>query len=145
VTEIMVIDPMIDFLTLLCTISLNYKPYSAIADLHNLQFTAVHAVGFSVSTSRLLVTDLNTETITSNHYEIFLPFLIQSPWTADSLNSDLRLTTELLSARTTHRKHSYSIVAKACLPLRCLAIEAPLLRGADHIETALYCCLLERV
>jgi hypothetical protein len=40
----------------------------------------------------------------------------------------------ILSARTTHRKHSYSIVAKACLPRRFLAIEAPLLRGADHIE-----------
>jgi hypothetical protein len=27
--------------------------------------------------------DLNSETITSNHYEVFLPFLVQSPWTAD--------------------------------------------------------------
>jgi hypothetical protein len=41
--------------------------YSAIADLHNLQFTVAYALGFSVSTSRLLTTDLNTETITSNH------------------------------------------------------------------------------
>jgi hypothetical protein len=28
--------------------------------------------------------DLNTETITPNHWEVFLQFLLQSPWTADS-------------------------------------------------------------
>jgi hypothetical protein len=54
-----------------------YKQYSAIADLHTLQFTVAHALGFSVSTSRILATGLNTGTITSNHYEILL-FLIQS-------------------------------------------------------------------
>jgi hypothetical protein len=31
--------------------------YSAIADLHNLQFTITHALGFSVFTSRILATD----------------------------------------------------------------------------------------
>jgi hypothetical protein len=45
-----------------------YKPYSAIADLHNLQFAVAHALGFSLSTSPLLATDINTETGTSNHY-----------------------------------------------------------------------------
>jgi hypothetical protein len=44
--------------------------YNAIADSHNLQFTVGHA--FSVFTSHLLATDLNTETSTSNHYEILL-------------------------------------------------------------------------
>jgi hypothetical protein len=39
-----------------------------------------HALGFSVSTSRLLATDLNTETSTSIHDGAFLPFLVQSPW-----------------------------------------------------------------
>jgi hypothetical protein len=62
------------------TISLNYSQYSAIADLHNLQFTVAHELGFSVSTSRLLATDLNTETSTSDLYEVFLPFLIESAW-----------------------------------------------------------------
>jgi hypothetical protein len=38
----------------------------------------------------LLATDLNTETITLNHYKIFLSFLIQSPWTAGSLYCDLQ-------------------------------------------------------
>jgi hypothetical protein len=45
------------------------------ADLHNFQFTVAHALGFSVSTSRLLKTDLNKETITSNHYVVFLSSL----------------------------------------------------------------------
>jgi hypothetical protein len=35
--------------------------------LHTFQFTVAHALGFSVSTSRLLTTD-----ITSNHHEVFL-------------------------------------------------------------------------
>jgi hypothetical protein len=42
--------------------------YNAMAILHNLQFTVEHALVFSVSTSRLLATDLNTETGTSTHY-----------------------------------------------------------------------------
>jgi hypothetical protein len=54
--------------------------YNAIADLHNVQFTVTHAVGFSVFTSRILATDLNTETSTSNHYEVFLLFHFQSLW-----------------------------------------------------------------
>jgi hypothetical protein len=33
-----------------------------------------------VSPSRLLATDLNTETSTSNYHETFFPFLVQSPW-----------------------------------------------------------------
>jgi hypothetical protein len=57
------------------TSSLNYNQYSAIAYLHTFQFIVVHALGFSVSTSRLLARDLNTETSTSNLYKDFLPFL----------------------------------------------------------------------
>jgi hypothetical protein len=39
---------------LLCIISLNYKPFSAIADLrvHTFQFTAANALGFPVSTGK---------------------------------------------------------------------------------------------
>jgi hypothetical protein len=62
-----------------------YKQHSAIADLHTFHFTAAHALGFSVSTSRRLVADLNTGNITSNHYEVFLSFLFQSPWNADPI------------------------------------------------------------
>jgi hypothetical protein len=71
---------MIGFIGTSVTLSLNYNQYSDIADLHNLQFNVAHALGFLVSASRLLTTDLNTETNTSNHYEVFLPFLFQSPW-----------------------------------------------------------------
>jgi hypothetical protein len=59
------------------------------ADLHKLQFTVSHALGFSVSTSRLIATDLNTENGTSNHDEDFLPFLVQSPW---NLGTHLKLS-----------------------------------------------------
>jgi hypothetical protein len=52
--------------------------YSAIADSRNFQSTVAHALGFSVSTSRLLATELNTETSTSIHYEVFLLFRLQS-------------------------------------------------------------------
>jgi hypothetical protein len=61
-----------DLLSLLLQPLLITLKYGAITDLHNLQFAVAHALGFSVSTSRLLATDLNTDTITSNHYEGFL-------------------------------------------------------------------------
>jgi hypothetical protein len=38
--------------------------------LGNSQRTVEHALGFSVCTRRLLATDLNTETSTSDHYEV---------------------------------------------------------------------------
>jgi hypothetical protein len=41
------------------------KQHSAIADLHTLQFTVAHTLGFSVSTSRCLVPELNTGIVTS--------------------------------------------------------------------------------
>jgi hypothetical protein len=60
------------------TISLNYNQYSAITDLLAFQFTVAYALRFSVLTSRLLATDLNTETSASNQCEVFLLFLLQS-------------------------------------------------------------------
>jgi hypothetical protein len=76
VTKWQVLARMIGFISTSVTrspwITLKYRQYSAVADLHNLHFTVAHAVGFSVFTIRLLVTDLNTDTITSNHYEVFL-------------------------------------------------------------------------
>jgi hypothetical protein len=73
---------------LLCTLSLNRNQYSTIADVHNFQFTVAQALQFAVSTSRILATNLKTGTITSNRYEVFSSFLIQSPWTADSPELD---------------------------------------------------------
>jgi hypothetical protein len=60
-----------------------YKWYSTIADLHTFQFSAAHVPRFSVSTIRWLVADLNTGTIASDNYEVFLSFLLHSPWNAE--------------------------------------------------------------
>jgi hypothetical protein len=54
--------------------------YYTITEFHTFQSTVAHALGFSVSTSRLLTTDLNIEISASNHYEIFLLFRLQSLW-----------------------------------------------------------------
>lgn len=63
---------MFRFIMLSLAVSLNYSQYSPIADLRTFQFTVAHALEMSVSTSRLLAVDLNTEAITSNHSEVFL-------------------------------------------------------------------------
>jgi hypothetical protein len=55
-------------------ITLKYMPYSDIADLHTLNFTVAYALGFPVSTSRLLETDLNTGIIqVSQNYTLPIP------------------------------------------------------------------------
>jgi hypothetical protein len=76
---------MIGFISTLVTTPLNYSEYSDISDLHTLHFTVAHALGLSVFTSRLLATDLNTETSTSKHYEVLFPFLVQSLWNSAAL------------------------------------------------------------
>jgi hypothetical protein len=68
-------------------LALKTLKYRAIADLHTFQFTAAHALGFSVFTSRLLATDFNMETSTSNHYEVFLLFRFRSVWNFGTKNS----------------------------------------------------------
>jgi hypothetical protein len=81
---------MIGFIGTWFTVFLNYNQYNTIADLHKLQFTVAHALGFSVFTSRLLGTDLNTETSTSNHYEASCHFLFNHTGTSE-LNYKLSL------------------------------------------------------
>jgi hypothetical protein len=49
---------MIGFIDTLYTPLGNTRNYSAIADLHTLQFTVTQALGYSVFTSRILATDL---------------------------------------------------------------------------------------
>jgi hypothetical protein len=61
------------------------KINTALCCLHYLQFTVAPALGFSVSTSRLLTTDVNIETITSNHYEVFL-FSTNFPWLSSEIS-----------------------------------------------------------
>jgi hypothetical protein len=119
------------------TITLSYNQYSAIADLHAFRFIVAHALEYSVSTSRILATDLHTGTITWNHYEVFLSFLLQSPWTAISpilslqypwfltVYSSVLISTQLQThslhidaARTTHKNYASAIVA-------CVSFEVP--------------------
>jgi hypothetical protein len=69
---------MIGFIGTSVTVSLSYNQYSAVVDLHTFQFTVAHALSFTVSTSLLLATDLKAENSTSNHYEVFLLFRLQS-------------------------------------------------------------------
>jgi hypothetical protein len=76
---------MTGFIGTSATISLNYSRYSAIANLHTFHFTVAHVLGFSVSTSRLVATDFNTEMITSNHYEVFFDPILQN-WFSLSLS-----------------------------------------------------------
>jgi hypothetical protein len=65
---------MIGFTGTLFAVSLNHTQiYSANAYLHTFEFSVANTLGLSVSTSRL-----NTETITSNHYEAFLLFRLQA-------------------------------------------------------------------
>jgi hypothetical protein len=64
---------MIGFNSTSVTLSLSWLQliwYSAIADLHNLQFTVAHALGSSVFTSRVLATELkhrNCKSLTELH------------------------------------------------------------------------------
>jgi hypothetical protein len=119
---------------LLCTISLNYKQYSDVADLHIFQFTVVHALGFSVYTSRILATDLNTGTITWNYYEVVLSF-------SSSITLDCRLT------RTRPNSPIQSLLC--CIPI-LLVMDSVLISatnrfplyslGSDIMENTFYCC-----
>jgi hypothetical protein len=102
------------------------------SDLHTFQFTVARALGFPVSTSRLLATDLNTETVTvSSDYALQILHIKSSlhrstlhnsrrepTWTAEfhcryySLSLNWQLLTRslqftrsgLLQLRTSHRE-----------------------------------------
>jgi hypothetical protein len=55
-------------------ITLKYRQYSPVTDLHTFQFTVAHELGLSVFTSDLLATDLNTETVkVSPNYTLPIP------------------------------------------------------------------------
>jgi hypothetical protein len=142
------LDWMIGFIDTLYT-PLNYRQYSAIADLHALHFTVTHALGFSVFTSRILTTDLyQSHCHFKSHMEpsfhslipfspLFcncqfrrlnsIPLLPSSyPGRLASRNSTQFFTIEFFSITTLHRsrrKRSLSIVGKSCLQCRCIATE----------------------
>jgi hypothetical protein len=70
---------MIGFIGTSVTNSLNHTQLQGYRYSIHFQFNVAHSLGSSVFASRLLATDLNTEISTSNHYEVLLPFLVQSP------------------------------------------------------------------
>jgi hypothetical protein len=53
-----VLDWMIGFIDTLYTVLGATSYYSATPELHTIQFTVTHILGFSVFTSRILATDL---------------------------------------------------------------------------------------
>jgi hypothetical protein len=143
----------LDLLTLRLQSFLNTLNYNAIVIVHTFQSSVEHALGFSISTSCFLATDLNTETSTSNRYEVFLPCLVQSPWNLGTqLNS---VYCPLLQLMTHRKRHLLSPInlrhepienmssgrypllsdvtayAKVCLPSRC---------PETGCITMLFCC-----
>jgi hypothetical protein len=66
---------MIGFIETYAFTTRDYRFYSAIADLHTLQFTVAHALGFSVLTNRVLATNSQMK---SSLYRLipFLTFLL---------------------------------------------------------------------
>jgi hypothetical protein len=116
--------------------SLNHTYYRVVADLHTFQSTAAHTLGFSVSTIRLLAMDLDKETSTSNHYEVFFPFLVQSPWNLGTQLETLLDPSQAPSPHSLisfwhgpHRKH----VSRVTLRIHWSVTSAG--RGADDIES----------
>jgi hypothetical protein len=111
---------------------------------HNLQFTITHTLVFSVFTSLILATDFNSLTVTVAHYEVFFAqpnsLLAIILLTANSIQflcsqahilAGWRLETRLDSTvlffiiimQGPRRKRSLSIVGKAWLQRRCIAME----------------------
>jgi hypothetical protein len=78
VIKIMVLDRMIGFIGTSVTSSLNHTQLQCYHYSIHFQFTVACALGLSIFNSRLLAMDLNTETSTSNHYEVFFSFCLQS-------------------------------------------------------------------
>jgi hypothetical protein len=75
------LDWMIGFIDTLHTVIGTTGNYSATADIHTLQFTVTHALGFSVFTSRILATDLSQshcyfKSPMKSSFHSLIPFLL---------------------------------------------------------------------
>jgi hypothetical protein len=74
--------------SLIITLTLAFNTgHTALSLIYTFQFTVAHALGFSVSTIRLVAMYLNTETSASNHYGVSLLFRLQSLWNLGTKNS----------------------------------------------------------
>jgi hypothetical protein len=135
---------MIGFISSLVRISLNYNQYNAIADLHTFQFTVAHTLGFSVFTSHVLATGLNTEASTSHHYEVVLPFIAQSPWNLGTQlktlldSSQVPFLYSLISPQ--HRPHRKRVMCQTASSFVCY--QRWEWRGLQRKHSPLYCCLI---
>jgi hypothetical protein len=136
------------------------------------QFTADHTLGFSVFTSRILATDYITVPLSLQivHEDFFaqpnsfLAFILQPPVPKTRLNSipllqssaswrlETRLNSVLLLPASerffitilygSRRKHSLSIVGKACLQRRCVTMEVYSIVGCVIVTVGM--CLPSR-
>jgi hypothetical protein len=88
---------MMGFIHRLYSLLVTARNYSAIVDLHTLQFTVTHKLGFSVFTSRILVTDFNTGTVTGSLNHTLQISLYYSTYKVFSSQPDVQLPTELHS------------------------------------------------
>jgi hypothetical protein len=79
---------MIGFISTPVTMSVLIKMKTALSLIYTLSSSPLHTHKDSQSSaSRLLVTDLHTETVTSNYYKVFLLFRLQSLWNLGTKNS----------------------------------------------------------
>jgi hypothetical protein len=94
------------WVTHLLLITFRYRPYSAVSDLHHLQTTVTHALGFSVSTSHFPAADLNTGIITVSLSHTLQIFHIKSSLHRCTLHNSCRELTKNYWRTTTiyHRE-----------------------------------------
>jgi hypothetical protein len=124
----------------------DYRQYSSIAILHTFQLTFAHTLGFSVSTSRILATDLSVSRPLQFIREVFLaksnsfllnhlrlppqelhPILFQLLFSTPTLY--LLLSCRTLPITTLHGPHGkQSLLLARRLPRRCIATDVLLLR-----------------
>jgi hypothetical protein len=133
----------------------DYRQYSDIAYLHTFQFTAAHALGFSIITSRIL------RGVFSSQSDPFLAIILQLPIPKTGLTSipllltgwppEVRLFTLchycsicgrvfcvlLLHLGTDPTENTAYVVNEACLPRRCLATDVLLSRVLAFVEMCL--------
>jgi phosphate/sulfate permease len=156
---------MIGFISSLVTHSLlnmlTHRPYSAIADLHTfqyLQFTIAHTLGFPVSTSHLLVTDLITQTITvsldyalqvlhikSFHRSTLHNSLQELTWTVKFSLPLLFSLAQLTTAHTKSSIHTFRSSSTTNLSPRTHCEQAsvsPINSRSDTWKNAVFCTIM---
>jgi hypothetical protein len=123
--------------------------YSATAELHNLQFTVTHSLGFLVFTSCILATDLSqSHCYFESHRKSSLHRLIPFLQFAVTLDCHSQTSTQFSTASNLkvilcpciiprhgpRRKHSLSVVVNVFLLIHCITMIILLLRSWDPRE-----------